>query len=294
MAQVLPGFKTLLVGESGNGKTHSIRTLLNSGIQPLVLATEPGMRALSTCENPGCRICRTPQGKIIELPPIPWAYVGPESGGLTNLIQVAGYINTKDQSALASIKDMQRQGYNQFIQVLKLIEKFTDNTGKDWGNVLSWNTDRALVIDGLSSLNTMAMDMFVGRRPLYDKSDYGIAQKPLLAFITLLTAQAKCHFILMAHPERGADEIGLSKITVNAIGKALGPELPRLFDDMPWADRNGDKFTWNTAAIGRVSKGRNLPIKADLEPSFMQIVESWKRAGGVIEPTLETPPAVPK
>lgn len=284
----LPGFKTLLVGESGNGKTHAIRTLIGTGIQPIVLATEPGMRALSTCENPGCKICRK-DGRIIELPPIPWAYVGPNSGGLTNLIEVAKAINTKDQSGLASMKDMRRGEYDQFVKVLKLIESFVDSDGKDWGNVMQWNTDRCLIIDGLSSINTMVMDLFVGRRPLYDKSDYGIAQKPLLSFITLLTAQTRCHFVLIAHPERGNDEVGLSKITVSSVGKALAPELPRLFDDMPYADRNGDKFVWNTAAVGRISKGRNLPIKADLAPDFKQIVDSWKRAGGVIEPTVIAP-----
>lgn len=284
MTQALPGFKTFIVGDSGNGKTHVVRTLLGTGIQPLVLATEPGMRALAPCDNPACLICKDTRSA----PPIPWAYVSPQPGNITTLLEQAKLINTRDLKFLCNINDTARSGtYTQYLDVLKLVENFVDNTGRAWGNVSTWNTDRCLVLDGLSSINVMAMDMFVGKRPAYDKSDYQIGQRAILSLITLLTCQTRCHFVLIAHPERGQDEVGMSKITANALGKALAPDLPRLFDDMPAADRSGDKFTWDTAAPGRVSKGRNLPIKSGLLPDFRQIVDSWKRAGGKIEPTTQ-------
>ena len=37
------GFKVLLLGETGSGKTYSLRTLLDAGLEVFVIATEPGL-----------------------------------------------------------------------------------------------------------------------------------------------------------------------------------------------------------------------------------------------------------
>ena len=287
MTSTIPGFKVFLVGESGNGKTHVTRTLLGTGIQPFLLALEPGMRSLAPCDTPSCLVCKDTRDE----PAIPWAYIPPCSD-LDTLVTQARDINTKDLKALCNMPTGDRRKYNQYGQMLELLRDFKDSTGKSWGNVGTWNTDRCLVLDGLSSLNTMAVDMFVGRRPALDKPDYGIGQKAILSLVTLLTCQFHCHFVLIAHPERGQDEVGLSKITANALGRALAPELPRLFDDMPFADSQGTKFTWDTAAPGRVSKCRNLPLQSGMLPSYRPIVASWLKAGGRMEPTIlqQNPP----
>ena len=278
----LPGFKTLLFGASGDGKTHAIRTLQRAGITPLVLATEPGMRALAPCDNPGCAVCKETRAA----PPIPWTYVPPTAGDLGILLKQAELINTRDQKFLCSINDTARAGnYNQFSQVLRQVENFTDSTGRSWGSVPTWNTDRALVVDGLSSLGDMAMDLFVGRRPLYDKSDYQVAQRVVKNLVVYLTCQVRCHVVLIAHLDSGEDSMGRPKGTVLSVGRKLAPDLPRLFDDMPFAYRETDKFFWSTSKFGMESKGRNLPIKDAMAPDFGASVESWKRAGGVIAPT---------
>lgn len=283
MTAPLPGFKTLLFGDSGDGKTHAIRSLLRQGLTPIVLATEPGMRALAKCDNAACAVCA---GVPAAAPAIPWAYVPPTAGDLGILIEQATLVNTRDQKFLCSINDTQRsKNYNQFTLVLKTLEKFVDSTGKEWGNVAQWSTDRVLVIDGLSSLGDMAMDLFTGRRPLYDKSDYQVAQRAIKNLVVYLTCQVRCHVVLIAHLDSGEDIMGRPKGTVFSVGRKLAPELPRLFDDMPFAYRKGDKFFWSTATFGMASKGRNLPIKEDMAPDFGAIVESWKRAGGQITPT---------
>jgi hypothetical protein len=281
----LPGFKTLLYGDSGDGKTHVLRTLLKHGITPLVQATEPGMRALAPCDNAACPVCKDTR----TAPPIPWSYVPPTAGDIKSLITQAEWISKYDQKYLCNVVDNTRsQHYNQFSLILKNIENFVDSTGKSWGPVPSWNTDRAYVLDGLTETGAMAMDLFCGKRPLYDKPDYQIAQKAVLNFIKLLTCQIRCPVIVVAHLDSGEDVMGRPKGTVLTIGRKLAPDLPRLFDDMPFAYREGDKFFWSTAKFGMASKGRNLPIKDAQAPDFGTIVESWKRAGGQIQPTEAT------
>ena len=42
----IPGPKIILLGDSGTGKTHSIRTLLDAGLTPFIIFTEPGMESI--------------------------------------------------------------------------------------------------------------------------------------------------------------------------------------------------------------------------------------------------------
>lgn len=281
----LPGFKTLLYGDSGDGKTHALRTLLAHGITPFVQATEPGMRALARCVNAECPVCKSVPASAA---PIPYNYVAP-GGDLAALTQQAGWVSEKDQKFLCNINDGTRKTtYGQFSTILRNMENFTDSTGKAWGNVGSWGTDRAYVLDGLTGAGDMAMDLFAGRRPLYDKPDYQVAQSLVQGLVEFLTCQIRCHVVIVGHLDGGQEDVmGRSGMTGNVMapGRKLAPQLPRLFDDMPFAYREGDKFYWSTAKFGVKSKARNLRIADKLVPDFGPIVESWKRAGGRIQPT---------
>jgi AAA+ superfamily predicted ATPase len=42
----IPAPNVLLMGDSGTGKTYAIRTLIEAGITPFIIFTEPGMEVL--------------------------------------------------------------------------------------------------------------------------------------------------------------------------------------------------------------------------------------------------------
>lgn len=290
--QSLPGVKEFLVGDSGNGKTHVVRSLLGTGIQPLMLATEPGFRALSPCDNPACNICGPMGSANRAFPAIPYIFIPPSSAGLEILQEQAKNVMTKDQAALSRIVDKQRENdFNAMKQFYDALGAFKASDGMNYGAIEQWGTDRCLVVDGLSSLGDMAMDMYVGRRPLYDKPDYQIAQRVLKAAVMYLTMKVRAHVILIAHIGRGEDSLeGRNKITANTVGQKLAPELPRFFDDMIHAEREGAVFTWSTATTGAIAKARNLPYKTGMQPSFKPVVESWKKAGGILIPSQPATP----
>jgi AAA domain-containing protein len=281
----LPGFKEMIIADAGAGKTHVIRTLLAYGITPYVLATEPGTRSLELCENPGCNVCQKtqefPQGSI------PWAYVDSSAADIDLLIKQADDVNTKTLKMLCNIEDNQRKGYNQFGQVLRLTKEFVDHKGVSHGSPSQWNTDRAFVLDAVTELGYMAMNMYVGRRPVYDKPDYQVAQRMVYNYLHLLTNSLRCHVIVLGHLDKQFNEAsGVTTQTVQSVGQKLSPQLPRKFDDVIVAKRVGDKYTWSTAELNSEGKGRNLPTKAGMPQDFGLVVEGWKRAGGVIEPTI--------
>lgn len=280
----LPGVKFLDIGDAGSGKTHALRTLLANGIQPLVLATEPGIRSLSLCDNPGCNVCKLTRDLGNDV--IPWNYVAMNAGGIDLLIKQAADVNTKSLKMLCNIEDGQRKDYNQFGEVLLLTKRFVDHTGKDWGEPVKWNTDRAFVLDAATELSNMAMSMYVGKRPVYDKPDYQVAQKMVYNYIHLLTNSLRCHVVVLGHPDPQFNEaIGAVKLTMQSVGQKLSPQLPRKFDDVVISKRVGTNFTWSTAEINAEGKGRNLPIKADMPQDYTQVIEAWKRAGGKVEVT---------
>lgn len=264
----IPGPKVLLMGDSGTGKTYSIRTLLDAGITPFIIFTEPGMETI---------------GDIIDK--VHYAYVPPAQVGWDGLTNIANMVNMLDYEGIAKMKDSNKQKYKELLQIIALCNNFIDQNGKSFGDVMTWGTDRALVIDSLSGLNDMASQLTVGGKPVKGMQDWQVAQNVLKTFINKLTTQCTCTFILMAHIAREKDEItGGTQLMVHTLGQKLAPELVKYFSDVIQAIRVGEKFTWSTAGTNIAVKARNVRIASDIIPSFKGLIDSWKSRGGVIQP----------
>lgn len=272
MPHSIPGSKTLLSGGTGSGKTHSLRTLIDAGIQPFILFTEPGMRTVSdiTCE----------QG-------LHYKYVPPARPSWNDMLENARKINTLSFKALTQMQDMNKQKYAQFLEVITTMNDFVcDRCGQHFGDVGTWQTDRALCLDSLSGVNIMAMDMVVGAKPVKAPGDWGVAMDNLERFINGLTTNTQCHFVMIAHLEREKDEVtGGIQLMASTLGQKLAPKIPRFFDDVVQCLNREGEFSWATAGINVDLKWRNLPGGKDLPPSFVPLIDSWKSAGGIIIPT---------
>ena len=275
-----PGLNEMLVGATGSGKTYALRTLVDAGLEVFVVATEPGIAS---------SLGDVPSDKLH------WHYVAPANPGLASLLDSAKKINTMSMKGLANLTDINKAKYGQFLDVLSSLANFTcDRTGEEFGSVETWDTSRVIVIDSLTGLNLMAMDLVVGAKPVKSMADWGIAMDNLERLITMLCTGVRAHFILTAHLEREQDEIsGAIKLMASTLGKKLGPKLPRFFDDVIQAIRTEDGgWGWATQTLNVDTKVRNLPYQTKLPPSFVPVVESWKSKGGVIpQPTtiLEVP-----
>jgi hypothetical protein len=266
----LPGVNIMLLGPTGTGKTFSIKTLIDRGITPMCLFTEPGFEVLGD----------VPKDKLH------WMYIPPIKESLDDIIAKADKVATMTFEALTKSYDGARNKDNRFTAMVKALNNFTcDRTGEEFGSVSKWGTDKALVIDSLSGIGIAVMNSIVGTRPAKNMSDWGLAQDQLEGVINWCCTSTRCHFILLAHAERETDEVqGGTQIMASTLGKKLAPKLPRFFSDVILAQRQGTKFTWSTAATGADLKARNVPIANDIKPDFGQIIDSWRSRGGVIEP----------
>lgn len=268
MDNVLPGFNVLLEGPTGTGKTFSIGTLVDTGLEVFYLACEPGMESLVAYWKD--------KGK-----PIPdnfhWHYLAPPKASFSALKEAATKINTMSLDTLAKLPDPNRSQHNQYITLLGVLENFIDQRdGKAYGPVDEWGTDRVLVIDPMTGLNTACMALVVGNKPVRNQSDWGIAQGQLENLLRQLTDGCRCHFVLLAHIERETDPVlGGSKITISTLGKALAPKIPPMFSDVVLSVREGKEFFWSTANPQADLKTRNLALADKLPPSFKPIYDKW-------------------
>jgi len=271
MPHSIPGANVMLVGATGTGKTYSLRTLIDAGITPFILFTEPGVRTISdiSCEH------------------LHYKYIPPATPDWSTMLDSAKKINTYEFDQLAKMKSINKQKYGQFLEVLTTLNNFTcDRCGENFGDVAQWGTDRAICIDSLSGLNIMSMDLVVGSKPTKSMSDWGVAMDNLERLINKMTADTQCHFVLTAHLEREQDEVtGGIHLMASTLGRKLAPRLPRFFDDVVLCRKEGDQWIWSTASMQVDLKGRNLPTSAHLQPTFVQLLESWKKAGGIIQPS---------
>lgn len=273
----LQGFNVLLEGATGTGKTHSLGTLVDSGLECFYLPLEAGMESLLGYWT----------DKGLPVPPnLHWHNIKHSDAGFSTMIDSAKRINTMSNEALGKIQDTDKSRYNSFILLLQALNNFHDHReGKDYGSVDSWGTDRVLIIDALTGINIAAMSLVVGGKPIKSLVDWGIAMDQVEKLLRNLTGDCRCHFVLLSHIEREVDQVlGGTKITVGTLGVKLASKIPPMFSDVILTKREGTTFLWSTADPSADLKTRNLPLSEKIRPDFGQIVSKWKSRAATSEP----------
>jgi hypothetical protein len=231
-------------------------------MEVFVVFTEPGQEVLSD----------TDPAKLH------WHYIAPASTPWDQMIDSARKINTMSFEALCKMPDINKRQHTEFLDLLTCLSNFRcDRTGIEYGAVDTWGDNRFLVVDSLSGLNIMAMNMVTGTKPVKSMSDWGVAMDNLERLITKLTVDVSCGVVLTAHLERETDEVtGGITLMASTLGKKLAPRLPRFFSDVIHARRDGDKFHWSTATFNMDLKARNVAISETIPPSFVPLLAKWK------------------
>lgn len=278
----LAGTNTLIIGPTGQGKTASLATMALAGIELFAVFTESGLETLIgrfTDDPPyGLGMKEVPEN-------VHWHVLPPMPGSFKMLVNSANLVHTLSHEALLKMRDPLHLQYNQYIAFLSALTDFPDDrTGKKWGAVDGWGTGKAFALDSLTGLNPIAMSLVIGGKPVKGPGDYGKTQDQLERFVRQCCFGCRCHFALLAHPEREVDQIsGGVKLYPSMPGKALAPILAPMFSDVVKAYREGLNFYWSTDDVQMDLKQRNLPIASGLPQDFRQIIGKWKSRGGLVE-----------
>lgn len=260
----------LLMGGPGSGKTYSISTLLELGLEVFVISTEPvGLDSLLDA-------CQT---KKLPLDRLHWKQIAPARPSFDSLLETAKKVSVMDYDAVSKLRPSGNRSNAQWITLLTTLSKFVcDRDGKDYGPVDHFTPDRALVVDSLSGLNAMAMDLTIGDKPTAHQGEWGIAMQMLEKLVNSLSSNLKCAFVLTAHLEKETNEVtGATQVMASALGRKLAPKLPRFFSEVVMSYREGGSFFWSTTTTNVDLKNRALPLSNKLDPNFKPIIEAYKR-----------------
>lgn len=280
MTDIPRGPNVCLMGPAGTGKTHSIGTLVDAGIEVFYLDMETGLES----------VLGYWRDRNLPIPAnLHWARMPSNNASFSEMISTAKKINTQSYESITKLQDPDRAKHDKFVQLLTILNNFPDErTGQSFGAVSDWDSSRAIVIDGLTGIGMAAMTLVIGGKPVRNQSEWGMAQDQVERLVRMLCDNCNCWFVLLAHVEREVDTIlGGVKLMVSSLGKALPPKIPPMFSDVILTVREASSWTWDTANSQADLKTRNLPIKAGQTPSFLPILQKWRNR---VTPETQTQP----
>lgn len=271
------------MGAPGAGKTYSISTLLEAGLKVFVIITEPN--GLET-------LLDTIAVRKLPLANLHYRIIPPSRPGFDTLLEMAKKVSIAGFDDLSKMSPTNRRNA-QFIAVIDCLRNFKcDHCGTDFGDCSKLGVESAVVVDSLSGLSAMAMDLTIGDKVTAHQGEWGVAMGMLDKLVLSLTSNLQALFVLTAHVEREPNEItGGTKLMASTLGRKLAPKIPRFFSEVVLASTEAGKYYWNTMSPGIDLKHRALPLAANLPPDFRPIVEAYKRRlvqvnRDAVQPTL--------
>jgi hypothetical protein len=257
---------------AGAGKTTSLATFAKAGIEVFVIITEPtGVDSLLDAW----------EREKLDINLLHYCVVTPAAAGWGALREMGLKINAMSYKDLSELKSgIGKEHMKQYPKLLQMFENFVDDrTGNQYGDVTSWGADRALCVDSLSGLSLIMLQHTVGFKPSPHQGEWGIAMSSLEMLLLKLSSDCQCFFVLTSHIEKEPDELtNMTKVMVSTLGRKLAPKIPRFFSEVIRARKTADgKFLWATQDSEADLKNRALRSGADLPPSFVPIVEAYRR-----------------
>lgn len=258
--------KVLLLGMPGAGKTYQIVSLLEAGLEVFVIFTEQGKESL-------LRACKE---RGVSTEKLHYRRISAGSPGFGTMRKVARMINVNEQKDLQSMKGIENKNFQQFMDLYGLCENFVDQHGVEFGDVSTWGNDRVLVVDSLSGINQMSLDLVVGAKPFKTMADWGCAMDVEMRFISQCVNDLICGFVLLGHLELNQDQVtGKVYRYPKLLGNKNSYDFGRHFSDVILARDEGGVYSWCTQDKDMQLKTRNLESKSKLEPGFDKIWANW-------------------
>lgn len=274
-ASALPGIRALIMGPGGTGKTTSLGTLVDAGLEVFTIFTESGRESLLGYW--------TDRGQQVPAN-LHWKDIRAANLGFADLAAAAQDVLMLTPKMLFDKPDANKAKYTAFIQLLQTLANFKcDRDGKEYGAVDKWGTNRVIAIDSLTGISDFAMQNVTGGKVVRDQADWGKAQGLLMFLLRQLADGCRCHFVLLAHVERETDMVsGGVKLMPSTLGKALPPKLSPMFSEVLLSERTANQFTWSNNSPMADTKSRYL-APGQHPQDFRPLLAQWKSRGGVID-----------
>lgn len=201
--------KFLLVGNSGAGKTGALAPLVEAGYDLRILDFDSGLDSLIS---------------IVK-------HKDPA------LLKKIGFQTFRDKMQMTQQGPKVSGAPKAYVNALKALERWPD----DDTDPAEWGTDTILVIDSLTNAGLAAFRWAKGMNPATKdpRQWYSAAQDIIQDLIANVTDESfGTNVIVISHIDLVDTATG-TKGYASAIGKALGPKLPRFFNTMVLSETTG-------------------------------------------------------
>jgi len=254
------GFRTILEGVPGSGKTTALNTLAEDcGLEVFVVFLERGTHA------------------IRPHPKMHWNRIATMTQSWLSMRDNAKKIQNFKQKEIMENNIPDKSSFTQFFDLLDLLNNFKDQDGNEYGDVCEFGPDKVLVLDGLKGLSKISMSLVIGDSPYRTIGNYGTAMDNIEKFIDKCVESLSCHFILVSHLERETNEITGGVVNmVSTLGQKLAPIIPNEFTDVILCRERDGEYTWSTQENEYVLKHFYLPLSDNIPPTFKPLYEKWK------------------
>lgn len=215
--------KLLLIGDSGAAKTGSLISLVVAGYKLRVLDYDNGLDILAKLVRERC----------------PEKAANVDYQTLRDKRKTTGTQTVFDGTPMAFTRGMQLLDHWKY--------KNEDGSEVDLGKPSEWGADTVIVVDSLKFMGDAAYNRAEALNPGAKDGRvlYGVGQEGLTNVIDILTSDwIKCHVIVITHVQLQERGDGTTKGFPAALGKALGPEIPKFFNSILMAETSGSGATF--------------------------------------------------
>lgn len=227
--------KMIYIGDSGTGKTGSLVSLVTAGYKLRILDLDNGIDVLAK-------------------------YIKKECPDKIGNVQ---YETRRDRYKITPGGPMVEGSPKAFVDAMNLLTKWPDGTVPS-----QWGENTVLVIDSLSALGKAAFEWARGMNP--NSKDprqwYAQGQKGIEDVLANLTGEAfATNVIIISHVQLQELPDGGVKGYTNALGKAMGPVIPRYFNTLLLAESTGSgenvRRKIRTVPTGMIDLKSSAPFK---------------------------------
>lgn len=200
--------KILYVGASGTGKTGSLVSLANAGYNLRILDMDSGLDALM------------------------------QFAARDKCLDKIDYITCQDKMKADALKGATVAGRpTAYTDAIKYMTKWDDESSP-----AEWGHDTVFVLDSLTLMGRAAYRWAQGMDPSAKdpRQWFYTAQQSIITVLDMLTsAEFRTNVIVCTHVDLVELADGTTKGFASAIGKALGPKIPAVFNTMVLAESKG-------------------------------------------------------